>query len=146
MTKKARPRPEYEALVQRISTGEITRLEAAQLAVEQTGLSANTFLSWVRSSGVAKKLKHTRGTVGANSIHAHKDPDKVKAYEDALAEAMGSSGSLTAIAAKHGVSYGYLSKKVRAARAALAATVRTPTTSAIHDIERALFIASGGQP
>jgi hypothetical protein len=139
MPKIARPRPEYEALVQRIARGEITRPEAATLAASSTGLSANTFLSWLRSSGRVKDLIDRRGTVGQNSIHAHKDPDKVLAYENALNAVMGGDLTMVAAAKKFDVSYRYLVKKVHKAKENLdKALVEEP----IPNLERAIYEAS----
>ena len=117
------PRPEYEVLAELISSGELTRKQAADRASAETGQSANTFLSWLRSSGWTEKLKHARGNAGSNSVHAHKDPDKVKAYEEALAEALATSKSVRSVAAKYahrGVNYVYLARKVKRAAAARA--------------------------
>lgn len=116
-------RPEYEALAELISTGELTRKQAADRAHAETGQSTNTFLSWLRSSGWAEKLKHARGNAGSNSIHAHKDPDKVKAYDEALAEALATRKSVRSVASKYahrGVNYIYLARKVKRAEAARA--------------------------
>ena len=114
------PRPEYEVLAELISSGELTRKQAADRASAETGQSANTFLSWLRSSGWAERLKHTRGNAGSNSVHAHKDPDKVKAYAEALAEALSTKRSVRSVAAKYahrGVNYVYLARKVKRAEA-----------------------------
>lgn len=116
-------RPEYEALAEMISSGQLTRKQAADRASAETGQSTNTFLSWLRSSGWAEKLKHARGNAGSNSIHAHKDPDKVKAYDEALAEALATRKSVRSVAAKYahrGVNYVYLARKVKRAEAARA--------------------------
>ena len=109
-------RPDYERLVDRIAAGEITRAQAAELAHQATGQSAQTFLGWIRNSGASKRLRSVRGNVGANNIHAHKDPVKVKAYEDALAMALSGQHSVRHAAANHGVSYQYLLHKVRKLR------------------------------
>lgn len=113
--KPSQPRPEYEALVERIASGEITRLQAADLSYEITGLRPQTFLSWLRTSGNAKKLTPTRRNAGASSTFAHTDPDKIKAYDDALALALSNKVSIRAAAAKYKVSYPYLLRKVRKA-------------------------------
>lgn len=116
-------RPEYEALVPRIAIGEISRKQAAEISAEQTGLSPGSFLVWLHSSGNIESLKHTRLSAGANNIHSHNnpdnvdsyDPDKVKAYEDAMALVMAGTTSMRKAAAKFNVSYPYLLKKARAA-------------------------------
>lgn len=108
----AQPRPDYDKLVDRILSGELTRLEAANLSFEQTGLKPQTFLSWLRSSGNLEKLKPTRGNAGANSPFAHTDPDKVKAYADATALALTGKGSVRAAAKMFGVNYPYLLRKL----------------------------------
>lgn len=108
-------RPEYEALVPRIASGELSRKQAAEISAEQTGLKAGSFLVWLHSSGHAEALKHTRLTAGTNSPFAEKDPDKVKAYEDALEFSRASKKSLRSAAARFGVDYNQLLKKARAA-------------------------------
>lgn len=113
--KTPQSRPDYELLVARIESGEITRLKAAELSCEITGLKPQTFLSWLRSSGAAKRLKPTRGNAGSNSGWAHTDPAVIKAYEEALALALSKKVSVRQAAAVHKVSYQYLLRKVRAA-------------------------------
>ena len=111
--KKRKPRPEYEALIQKILAGEISRKQAAALSREQTGLSEQSFLSWITAfPGLKEKLKPTNGNKGANSHLAHKDPDKVKAYEDAIAEVMAGRPA-TLAAEKYGVNYVYLCRRAR---------------------------------
>lgn len=109
-------RPEYEALVERILAGEITRDQAADISSEQTGKSRSTFLTWIRNSGAAERLKAVRGSVGSRNIHAHKDPVKVDAYEAAMALALSGKVSIRHAAAKYEVSYPYLQRRVQAAR------------------------------
>lgn len=108
----AQPRPDYDKLVDRILSGELTRLQAADISFEQTGLKPQTFLSWLRSSGNLEKLKETRGNTGANSQFAHTDPDKIKAYDDAMALALSGKVSARASAARFGVNYQYLLRKI----------------------------------
>lgn len=116
-------RPEYEALVPRIASGEISRKEAAEISAKQTGLSPGSFLVWLHTSGRTETLKHTRLSAGANNIHSLSnpdnvdgyDPDKAKAYEDAMALVTAGTTSMRKAAAKFGVSYPYLLKKARAA-------------------------------
>jgi hypothetical protein len=105
---RRKPRPDYEALVDRVQAGEITRLQAAQLSG-----APNTFLSWVRSSGAYLRLKDVRASAGDKHWHSHAklDPDKAAAYEEALALAQTGRLSLLAISrqfAARGVSYEYL--------------------------------------
>lgn len=120
-------RPEYEALVERILSRELTRAQASLIAAEQTGSSPQTFLGWITANKeVREKLKPTRGSVGANSVHAHTDPDKVKAYDDALSLALSGKVSTRAAALKHGVSYEYLCRLVRKNLAQ--STASTPAT------------------
>lgn len=114
MAKKERP--EYEALVNRIASGELTRQQAADIAHEQTGLSKGTFLVWLSSSGASERLKEQRGSAGDNSIHSHakNDPDKAKAYEEAVTMVLkGMSGAQAA--RTFDVNYQYLMRKVAAA-------------------------------
>lgn len=113
--KKPQDRPEYEKLVARIETGELTRLQAADLSFEATGLKPQTFLSWLRSSGAAERLKSTRGNAGSNSQFAHTDPAVIQAYTEALALALTKKVSIRRAADVHKVSYQYLLKKVRTA-------------------------------
>lgn len=108
-------RPEFEALVDRIAAGEVTRDQASHLAAAATGVSPKTFLSWIRSSGAAQRLRGVRGNVGTNNIHAHKDPDKVKAYEDAMALALSGKVSARTAALKYKVSYKWLLVKMKKA-------------------------------
>jgi hypothetical protein len=117
-------RPEFEALVDRVAAGEITRAQAAQIASETVGVSPNTFLSWVRSSGAAARLKNVRGTVGQRNVHAHKDPAVVKAYDDAVALALSGKVSVRQAAAAHNVSYPWLLAKVRKVQPAKATAER----------------------
>ena len=114
--KKRKPRPEYEALIEKILDGEMSRKQAAALSKEQTGLSEQNFLSWITGyPGLKEKLKHTNGNKGANSPLAHKDPDKVKAYEDAIAEVL-SGRTAVQVAKKYGVNYVYLCRRVACMR------------------------------
>ena len=123
-----KPRPEYEALVPRIASGELTRKEAAEISSQQTGLSPGSFTVWLHNSGHAEKLKHTRLNTGPNNIHSLSNPDnvdgydpaKVKAYEDALALAAIGKTSIRQAAAKFNVSYPYLLRKARAAGVTMA--------------------------
>lgn len=111
--RKRQPRPEYEALVERILAGEIPRKTAAALARVQTGLSEQNFLSWITGyPGLKEKLKPTNGNRGQNSHLAHKDPDKVKAYEEAIAEVMAGRTAVQ-VAKRYKVNYVYLCRRVR---------------------------------
>ena len=123
------PRPEYDVLVTRILSGELTRLQAADLSEAQTGLRPQTFLSWLRTSGKLPDLKATRRNAGSLSPFAHKDPNKVNAYADALALALSGRVSVRQAAIKHGVSYIHLLRKWHRAKedAAGEATVRELT-------------------
>lgn len=121
MAKKERP--EYEALVNRIASGELTRQQAAEIAHEQTGLSAGTFLVWLSSSGASERLKEQRGTAGDNSIHSHakNDPDKAEAYKRAIDAVMhGMPGAQAA--RRFDVNYQYLMRKVLNVRSRLQGT------------------------
>lgn len=109
--KPSKPRPEYETLVQRIAAGELSREQAAAESENLTGLKGGTFLSWLRTSGATQKLKPVRRNAGVNSPFAHTDPDKIKAYEDAMALASSGRVSVRAAALRHGVSYPYLLRK-----------------------------------
>ena len=142
MNNKRKHRPEYEALVLRVQAGEITRQRAAELAHEQTGLSEQTFLSWITSSGSAKLLRDQRGSAGANSIHSHarNDPDKAIAYEEAVAAALASRGSVKAVYnkfAERGVSYVHLASLVRKAR-----PPRPQSLPPKEDLVQAIMVAS----
>lgn len=111
--KNPRPRPEYEALITKILAGEISRKEAATISKEQTGLSEQSFFSWItKSKDIREKLRPTNGNRGQNSVHAHKDPDKVKAYEDAISEVLAGRPANVA-AKKYGVNYTYLCRRAR---------------------------------
>lgn len=121
MAKKERP--EYEALVNRIASGELTRQQAADIAHEQTGLSKGTFLVWLSSSGASERLKEQRGTAGDNSIHSHakNDPDKAEAYKRAIDAVMhGMPGAQAA--RRFDVNYQYLMRKVLNVRSRLQGT------------------------
>lgn len=107
------PPPQFESLVPRILSGEITRQQAADIACQETGYSRSTFLVWLNTSGNAAKLKGVRGSSGPRNIHSHaqNDPNKVKAYEDAVKTVLaGQTG--TYAAEKHGVNYQYLMKLI----------------------------------
>jgi hypothetical protein len=108
-------RTEYLALLARIRTGELSRREAAAQAHLQTGLSPSTFMSWLSSTRAIKELKDTRLSAGQNSHFASKDPDKVKAYDDAVSAVLGGLSGPRA-AEKFGVNYQYLMQKVKQAR------------------------------
>ena len=99
----------------RIASGELTRQQAAELSREKTGLKPQTFLSWLRTAGKVQELKPTRRNAGQNSTFAHTDPDKIKAYDDALKLSLTKKVSIRAAAAKYKVSYPYLLRKVRKA-------------------------------
>ena len=142
----AQPRPDYDKLVDRILAVEISRQEAADLSFELTGLKPQTFLSWLRSSGKLDMLKPTRANAGANSQFAHTNPDKVKAYEDALALALTGKVSIRAAALKFDVSYPYLLKKARKAGLTQAKeaqvtphTPEAPQENADEDLVRAIL-------
>lgn len=65
-------RPIYEALIEKIKSGELTRKQAA-IASTITGLSADTFMSWLKSSGAIKDpaMRAARRSAGqASTIHA----------------------------------------------------------------------------
>ena len=86
-----------------------------------------------------EKLRYTNGNRGSNSIHAHKDPDKVKAYEDAISEVLdGRPATLTS--KKYGVNYTYLCRRARK----IAKERRTPhpTPSPVDDATAAALEAA----
>jgi len=107
-------RPEYEALFDRILSGELTRKDAAAQAD-----NPGTFLSWIRSSGKAEALKNFRGNSGQSSIHSHtrKDPVNgpavVKAYAEAIELALSGKVSARQAAKVKKVSYAYLLTKLQ---------------------------------
>jgi transposase-like protein len=131
-------RPEYEALKRKIESGELSRKQAALAAQMVTGLAPSTFMSWLRSSGALKGLKHTRLSAGQNSHLAHKDPDKVKAYEQAVSAVLEGQAPKRA-AEKFGVCYQHLLRKVHQARPP--APMRAPTTPE-EDLVAAIMVAS----
>lgn len=135
---KKHNRPEYENLRDRIKSGELTRAQAATASQFVTGLSPNTFMSWLRSSGALKDLKETRLNAGQHSHLASKDPDKVKAYGSAVSAVL-AGGRPKAVAEAFGVSYPYLLKKVEKARPKRPATA--PTTPE-EDLVMAIMVAS----
>lgn len=110
---KKKERPEYEALVKRIASGELTRQEASVIAEQQTGLSASTFRVWL-SSERADDLKAVRGNAGANSAHSHakNDPEKAKAYEQAIALVLSGKMPGSQAARQFNVNYTYLMRRV----------------------------------
>lgn len=115
---KPETNPKFIELFERVASGELTRAQAAEIAFEETGRSRNTFLAWIISSKERKeRLKPLRLTVGTNNVHAHKDPDKVKAYADAVALALTGKMKISDVARRFHVDYGYLLIKVRAAKA-----------------------------
>lgn len=119
----------FESLVPRILSGELTRNQAADMAHQETGYKQSTFLVWLHSSGNAKKLKGVRGSSGPRSVHSHakNDPDKAKAYEDAVATVL--AGQTGAYAAKkYDVNYQYLMNIVKK-RKSVGATSPTTSTS-----------------
>lgn len=105
MTKKL-DRPEFEALVLRIASGEITRKEAAQIAHEQTGLSASTFQVWLSSSGHGAELKH------GNKGRLRTDPDKAAAYAQAVKDVVDGGAHPEKVAKALDLSFGYLRRLV----------------------------------
>lgn len=128
--RKPQPRPDYDKLVERILSGELTRLQAADISYEITGLKPKTFLSWLRSSGKLPELAPTRGNRGDGSPFSFRNPDnpnydpgKAAAYDKAVAQAMSTtSKSVRAIAKDHGVNYVYLLRKLSKAKAEAAGT------------------------
>lgn len=108
MTAK-KDRPEFEALVPRIASGELTRDQAAAIAHKQTGLAPGSFKVWV-SQNHSDTLRAVRRSAGALSKHSHSqnDPDKAKAYEQALSTLMAGKMPGPQVARKFGVSYTYL--------------------------------------
>src|SRR4051812_7814026 len=101
--------PEFQALVQRIADGEISREQAAELS----GVPANTFKTWLRRSGALGAIKPTRRSAGVYHYAAQKDPDKVDAYRDAIEECLRpvNPPSVRSVALRYaarGVSYQWL--------------------------------------
>lgn len=115
-----KPRPEYEALVPRIASGELTRKQAADIASEQTGLSPGSFLLWLNHSGRNKELVNTRRNAGETSVRAlaNTDPDKAKAYADAIKAVTEDHMNGELAAKKFGVSYQYMMRKIKEAKEA----------------------------
>lgn len=125
----------YETLVNRIASGELTRLQAAKISHELTDLSPQTFLSWLRSADKLKDLKHTRGNAGANSSNAHTDPEKIKAYDHALRLALTDKVSVRTAASMHKVSYQYLLRKVKVAKHMQRVKAESPDSgNTVHDM------------
>lgn len=109
--------PEFQTLVDRLASGAITREEAALDA----GVPLNTLKTWLRRAGALGGLKHTRRNAGAHHFAAEKDPDKVDAYRNAIAECLRATNppSIRSVALKYadrGVSYQWLLHKVGQAR------------------------------
>jgi hypothetical protein len=128
-------RPHYETLVNRIASGELTRLQAAKISQELTGLSTQTFLSWLRSADKLKDLKHTRGNAGPNSPNSHTDPEKIAAYDHALRLALTGKVSARTAASMHKVSYQYLLRKMKAAKHIQRAENESPGSGySVHDM------------
>lgn len=116
---KPETHPKFLELFERVAAGELTRAQASDIALEETGRSRNTFLAWIISSKERKeRLKPLRLTVGVKNVHAHKDPDKVKAYADAVELALTGKMKISDVARRFNVDYGYLLIKVRAAKQA----------------------------
>lgn len=114
---KPETHPLFQDLFERIAAGQLTRAQAADIAAEQTGRSRNTYLSWITASKERQqRLKPLRLNAGVNNVHAHKDPEKIKAYEDAIAHALEGKMKIKAIARRFQVDYKYLLIKVRKAR------------------------------
>ena len=131
MTKKL-DRPEFEALIPRIASGEITRKEAAEIVHQQTGKSPSTFLVWLSQ----QKLDLPHGNAGPTSAksHASTDPDKAAAYDQAVEAVMSNRMKGADAAAKFNVNYAYLMQlvyKKRKGNKAPAAGPAGPTTSAV---------------
>jgi transposase len=129
--------PEFSALVDRIAAGQITREDAAAAA----GVPINTFKTWLRRAGALGGLKHTRRSAGVYHFAAEKDPAKVAAYVEAVAECTREHNppSVRSVAKRYaarGVSYPWLLHKVQQARAG-SATLAPPTTSVTKQIEPA---------
>lgn len=133
-------RVEYEALAEKIKSGELTRQQAAVASQFVTGLAQGTFMSWLRSSGRLKDLKETRLTAGQNSIFASKNPDKVKAYVQGVAAVM-AGGRPKQVAAELGICYQYLLKKVEKVRP----PKKLPTTPE-EDLVQAILVATRHNP
>lgn len=131
------PRPDNERLVERILSGEITRPQAARIFHETTGGSPDTFRSWLSTSGAALRLKEFRANTGKRSIHAHTDPDKVKAYEGAIALAMSGKVPLVEVARRFpSVNYVYLCRIVKKRKAELAERAAVEEAKAVEERAR----------
>lgn len=135
---KKHDRPEYQILLAKIKSGELTRRQAATASQFVTGLSPSTFMSWLSSTRAIKELKETRLSAGQHSHFASKDPDKVKAYEQAVAAVLAGRRPKQA-AADYGVCYAYLLKKVEKARPK---PPKAAPTTPEEDLVQAIMVAS----
>lgn len=105
--------PALSSLVDRIVSRELTRKQAA----ETLGISVETFNSRLARAKMIERLKPHRDYTGDHLFKP--DPDKVKAYEDAVAYAFAHPRiSVAAVHRKYpDLSYQMLARKVKAAYA-----------------------------
>ena len=111
----------WTSLLNRLRSGEITRPEAAEIAQ----IKLATLNTKLRRGGHLESLKDVRRSAGQYHAHSEKDPVKIKAMADAVAEALANPNkgvkAVWEANYKGHVSYVYLCRKVKAAQVRAAA-------------------------
>lgn len=101
---------QFQEMVSRISSGELTRAQAAEVYQVKPG----TLGVWLARSGVySKSPDGPKKLHGAAVKWADTDPDKAKAYEEAVMKVLKGMPGAEA-ARKYSVNYQYLMRKVAA--------------------------------
>lgn len=84
--------PQFQEILARIRSGELTRAQAAA----EYGLNPGSLNTWISRSGQAHTLPSRRGKAGTAAERAEKDPDKVAAMEAAVKRVL--TGEISALA------------------------------------------------
>lgn len=105
----------WQVNIAKLLAGEITRKECA----DAVGLNYNTFINRLRYEKVADKVKEAvvHPNTGVNNPRVKEDPERYQRYRDAVEHAI-KFNSTKAAADKYNVGYQYLSRLVRAEKAA----------------------------
>ena len=97
----------------KLLAGEFTRQQCA----DYVGLHYQTFVGRLRHEGLTAKVKAVHPNTGVNNPRVKEDPERYQRYRDAVEHAI-KFNSTKAAADKYDVGYQYLSRLVRAEKAA----------------------------
>lgn len=106
----------WAEMLERMKSGELDRPAAADFI----GLKLPTLNTKLRTGGHLDELRAVRRSAGKYNANSETDPDKVRAMDEAVAEALASKQSVRAIwSSKYQgkLDYTYLCRKVASARA-----------------------------